>query len=554
MDDLIPHVRGLKSYQEMQRSLNFSVHKAKIYEWVKNTPFVESALGSKAKNWLMDYFGKASNLSAEGLAGSVSRGFHLSTLGANISASSKNILQNWLTTINVVGVQGMYRGLMGTCGQEGALVKMERYLKHLSKGMKSKAAFQKAFPEFVKDAGDTSQIIESLMAGDVAKEGYTSLVRARGVWEKVKRGLMFPFSTSEAFNRITGYYAGRNSHIFQNAGKLASASAEVRNKILSDAGEVGQALVTMSHFPGGPLGVPKAIMNIPSPARQFMHFPMRMAGFLHGSLRMGPDPSKLDWGTIGRTLAGSTAAYLGVKNLLGVDISAGLMTGALPVPTYEGAPFYPFPLVPPMFSVAGTAAKALMTGSTKGLGGAASMLVPGGIAARRLYRNVSPRFADYGNRGPDGSIPIYNDTHALIGSLSPMQMTLRALGIRSSNVAAEQGAAKWLLAQRERVRTYRRDYLQALYENDRRKADNINKEFQRDYPELGPIQLKKSDIKAMENRREITRLHRILKGMPRAYQPLFSQVINEAGLGTMAADIEAGSLGLVSQNLLPSPQ
>jgi len=551
MDDLIPHVQGLKSYPEMQRSLSFSVRKEKIYNWLKNTPWVETSLGGKTHDWLLKYFGQAKSLSAEGVAAKISHAFYLSTLGANISPASKNLLQNFLTTVNVPGIgpQGMYRGLMGTAGQDGALVKIERYLKQVASGVGTKEAFNSAFPEYVKDMGDASQIVESLLAGDVAREGYTKMMKAGGVWEGIKRGLLFPFSTSEAFNRVVGYYAGRNSYIFHNAKKLVGASSEVRNQILSEAGKAGQTLTMMSHFTGGPLGLPKAVMNLPSPMRQFMHFPIRYMSFLHGSLRMGADPNKLDWGTIGRTLAGSTAAYLTAKNLLGINLEPGLLTGALPVPTYEKAPFYPWPLVPPVFSTAGMLAKAIVSGSAQDLGSAAAMVVPGGIGMRRLYRNLSPKYADYNNRTPDGGVPIYNDDHALVGAMTPMQLTLRSMGLQSRNVAGEQGAAKWLLSQRDRIRRYRRDYLQALYENDARKAEKINVEFQKVYPELGPIKIKKSDITAMENRREISRLNRIARGLPSAYRPVFQQVINEASLGTIAQDVEAGSLGLIPQYL-----
>jgi len=551
MDNLIPHVRGLKSYQELHHSLSFGVPKQKIYEWIKASPFVESTLGDKTKKWLLDYFGQAGNsLSAEGMSAKISEGFYLSTLGANISPASKNLLQNWITTINLpgIGIRGMYRGLMGVADQEGALVKMKRYLGMLTSGVDSKTAYAKAFPEYVKDAGDASHIVESLLAGDMAREGYTKLIRAGGAWEKIKRGLLMPFSTSEAFNRITGYYAGRNSHLFHNLGKYANASPQAKAALLAEAGEMGQAVTMYSHFSGGPLAVPRLIMNLPSPLRQFMMFPLRYAGFLHGSLRLGPDPSKLDWGTIGRTLAGSTATYIAAKNLLGLNLEPALMTGALPVSAYERAPFYPFPLVPPALGVIGGVAKSLLTGSAEGLAGpTAAMLVPGGLAARRMYRSFSPKFADYRNKTSDGRIPLYNDDHALIGTLSPMQMVLRSLGLQSTGVAGEQGAAKWLMTQRDKIRNYRREYLQALYENDTRRADNINQNFQREYPELGPMQVKKSDINAMENRREISRLHRILRGLPSAYKPLFGQIINEAAIGTMAQDIEAGSLGSLPQ-------
>jgi hypothetical protein len=112
------------------------------------------------------------------------------------------------------------------------------------------------------------------------------------------------------------------------------------------------------------------------------------------------------------------------------------------------------------------------------------------------------------------------------------------MGIKPNTVFQEQGAAKWILSQRDKIRGLRRDYLQALYENDRAKAARIQAEFKKGYPELGPMQIKKSDITALQNRRQISRVNRILKGLPADYRPLFQQAAGEASLSTMTRDIE----------------
>jgi hypothetical protein len=545
-DVLVPHVMGLKSYQELQRSISFSLKKAKVHQFIKEHPMSKQLLGPEGREWVMKYTGDTTgSFSAEGLGANISHWFHLSTLGANISPASKNLLQTLLTTTNVVGPQGMYRGLKGVPGGPGALGKMQDYIKMVvTEGKSTKDAFKIAFPEYVEDLGEASQIVESLLAGDMAKEGFAKRMMSSGVWDKIKTGMLMPFSTSEGFNRIVSYYAGRNQHLYQNAHRLAGASSATREAILREAGKVGQTLTMTTQFTGGPLGIPRALINTWAPWRQFMHFPTRFASFLHGSMRMGADPSKLDWGTIGRTLAGSTAVYAGARDLLDVDLSAGLMVGALPVPTYPEAPFYPFPLVPPLASVAGTAAKALLTGEAKNLEAAASLMVPGGVSLRKAYRSLSPRYAGYKNKTPEGRIPIYNDEHALIGTMSPWQLTLRSIGLKPSSIAAEQGAAQWLLSQRDKIRGFRRDYLQALTENDNRKAHDVQQAFKKAYPELGPLQIKKSDIRAVENRRNITRLHRIEKGLPSAYRPLFSQIIGEAGLASITQDIDMGPTSL----------
>jgi hypothetical protein len=538
VENLLPHILRFKSWPQVQRSLSNAVRKDKILNWLKNHPMVAETLGPQKNKVLMDYFSKSGSSASESIGGQVANWFHISTLGLNMSATSANSMQTFITTLNNVGASGIYRGLKGFGNQEGLLKKVGNYINMLTKGIDKRTAFNTAFSEFVDEMGEWSRSTERLMSGDVAASGLPKLFKAKGVWEKVKGIMMFPFSTTEAGNQLLAFYSGRNAHLYQNAAQLATKGVELS----AEANKVGGSLALLTQFAGGPLGIPSSIMNMNPMWRQYMHFPMRYLAYLHGSLRMGIDPNKMDWGTIGRALAGSTAAYIAARNLAGIDLSRGLMVGALPLPGYEKAPFYPFPFVPPAAGVIGGIGKAIFTGETAGLGGTLSMLVPGGIAARRMYRTLSPKYADYQNKTSDGQIPLYDDNKSLIGTASPMNLFLKSIGIQSSHITGEQGAAKWLLSQRDRIRKYRRSYTQALYENDRRKADRINEEFQRVYPELGPITLKKSDIRAIENRREITRLGRIARGLPTAYRPLFEQVIAEASLGTVGQDVEAGNI------------
>ena len=545
LDDILPHIQGLKSFPQMTRSLNYSVRKEKIFNWLNTHPMIDDVVGSDRKKWLLDHFKQSKALSSsESVGASISHHFYLTALGANLSSASKNSLQTFVTTVNTpgIGIKGLWRGLRGFGGEEGLIVKMERYIGHIGKGVKSTEAFNMAFPEFVKDAGNASKIVDAMLAGDVAKEGYARMVKG-GAIETAKKILMAPFATTEAGNRLLAYYSGRNSHLFHNAAKLVGATPQVRSALMTEAGQVGQTLNMLANFTGGPLGLPRALINMAPQWRQFMHFPIRFTGFMGGTMRLGTNPNKLDWGTMGRALAGSTVAYLTARNLLKTDISGGLLTGALPLPQYEKAPFYPWPLVPPVAQIGGAAVKSLMTGDPRGLGDIAALLVPGGIAARRAFKSLAPRYADYKNPTPDGRIPLYNHNKALIGSLDPLELTLRAVGLRPQTISAEAGAAKWLVSQRDRIRGYRRDFTMALFQNETAKAERIQKDFQKVYPELGPLKIKKSDIRALENRREVSRLQRIEKGIPTAYRPIFSQIIGEASLARMTEDIEMSSLG-----------
>lgn len=81
--------------------------------------------------------------------------------------------------------------------------------------------------------------------------------------------------------------------------------------------------------------------------------------------------------------------------------------------------------------------------------------------------------------------------------------------------------------------------MDALYRNETGTAQKISKEFAKKYPELGPLQVKKSDIRGQDQRRTVTRLNRILKGFPKEYRPLFQDMVNSSVSERMVSDLES---------------
>jgi hypothetical protein len=232
-------------------------------------------------------------------------------------------------------------------------------------------------------------------------------------------------------------------------------------------------------------------------------------------------------GTIGRTTLYSTSLYEAAR-AAGIDLSPGLMFGAMPLPNFEGTPFYPYPMVPPIIQVAGNIGMAAMTGNVENLGSAMSTLIPGGVVGRRLYRTLSPKYAGYDRPNADGTIPMYNDQQAYVGSYRPAQLFMRAIGLPSMDDRIERQLVGYLRVQRDQIRNYRQQYLQAIMLNDGETANKIQADFQKRYPELGPLTVKKSDVEAVRERQTIARIPRILKGFPRDYQAHFQDLVNHA--------------------------
>lgn len=526
-NELTPLVQGKKTWTQYSRNVAHGEWKSKKIDWIKNHA-IASQIPAKQKDFIVRQLDKFDDIGVESIGNASNHYFYLSTLGGNLAPASRNLLQNVLTVAPITGMGNLMKGLGSVVERSGP------YLADIN-SMGIKSAFKKNFPEFVKAIGDRPGIVEQMLAGDLVQTGTAASRLAHGSLRKAQGALLAPFGTSETINRLVGFYAGRAQGLAEFGGKLTGEALEAA------ASKVGRVVTDVAHFPGGALGMPKALMNIPAPLRQFMHFPLRYAGFLGSSLRYGAE-GKLDLGTIGRTLAFSTGAYVGTKNLLGVDISAGLAAGALPLPQYESAPFFPFPLVPPGVSAIGGIVKGAVTGELRPIQEAGWMLVPAGLGIKRLNHTLGQKYADYKNPTPDGRIPVYNKDKSLIGTFTKFQLALRSIGIAPMNAEQEKAAATWLASQRDKVRAYKREYLNAMASNDSNQMDVIQRDFQKAYPELGPMKVKKSDVTALRNRREVSRLNRVLRGFPKAYKPLFGNMVAETELSSLTQNLDPVSL------------
>jgi hypothetical protein len=512
-EQLLPYMTGRRTARQMARATSLNEWKFARAEWLRRHPLAKKVIPADSRQWLIARLEDTSFADSEALGHGINHYLYLSTMGANIGPPSKNIFQNILTFANMPGMG--FTGLGKGAGE--VLRRGSGYLDDIAKGAGAEKAFRKRFPEFVEMLGPGTNVVERMFAG-VAPGEVTARTVARGTVQKIEAAMMAPFKSSEMLNRLIAFYGARRQALGWGA------ADDVAKKIAAN-------IVDVAHFTGGPTGIPSGTLDWWAALRQFTQFPLRFAGFMGASGRWGPSPATFDPGTIFRTLGVSAAAYTVGKGLLNMDLSQGLAMGALPLPQYEYAPFYPAPLVPPIVQMAGNVVKGAATGEARPVVDTATLLVPGGLAARRLMKTLGPKRADYRNRLPDGRVPVYNQDGGLIGAYSPLQLSLRAIGLMPGDAAAERGAAEWLVKQRDQIRAYRRAWLDAQMANDPVKAEKIQKDFGKQYPELGRLEFKKSDINAIEQRRQTARVNRIIRGFPRAYKPLFENIVREAELG-----------------------
>jgi hypothetical protein len=129
------------------------------------------------------------------------------------------------------------------------------------------------------------------------------------------------------------------------------------------------------------------------------------------------------------------------------------------------------------------------------------------------------------------------------------------VGLKPTDVTGEQNLMRYLLKQRDRIREYRRQYIEAVAGGNPDQAQRVQDEFHREYPSLGPISVKPSELKALEDRRMMSRLERALRTIPKEYRPQFAGLVNTAIAGhvgnqmagpeplSMLEGLEGGDIG-----------
>ncbi len=538
-NDYMPILKGQLTSTQTRRMMEWTERKLGILEWMKDPKSLASKIPKgtrdKISGWLTKDKGPLGYL---GMNSKIASHFYFSTLGFNPSSAFQNLLQPLITTMPLTGPGNYFNGVREVMSR---FTRKGGYLEQVIQGkVPHEQAIEKVFPEFFK-SGLGPEPMSKLLIQEARDMVHTAgmavpshLKPGSKAWlEGLKKASMAMFTQSERFNRLTSFHAGLGKAVKDGLGP-------------EGAGKFAAWVVRQTQFPSGPGQMPRMLLNLPAPMRQFMYFPIRYLGFLANSTRLGGG-IKRNWGTLARSTAYSaaTAKLLGGA---GVDVSHSLMMGALPLPAYQKSPFFPFPVVPPLLSVAGGVAQAAFTGETEPLGQAASLLVPFGVPARRAIRTLHPKYARYKERGPDGRIPVYGKNKSLVGRFTPTQLFMRSVGLKPSDVVGEQQLTRYLLKHRDEIREMRRDYVEAMVEGNAEEAQRVNAAFQSMYPELGPIQLKKSDVTAAKDRRELTRIQRLIRTLPRQHRAPFEEMIR-----TVFAD-RIGSVMVPDEAIPPASQ
>jgi len=536
----IPMLAGQQSRTQMQASVSFSHSKEWAADKLKGMNIPKST-----KDFMMKGLVGPSSPSWAQIGSEIQMYMYQTTMGFNPLSPAKNLLQSLITTVPSIGPKYFGKGIRELTNRSGA------YLKDLKKGMAKRDAFHNNFYEFAESGFDIRHV-PGLEEIEAARYGFKHMTGIRKAKKSLEEAALWMFTKSERANRIVAFYGARAKALQELPGtKWTDPFREVTGvlkrgtvQLERAANMYGTTITGMTQYGGGALNTPYGMLSSGflnwGPIRQFTQFPLRTLGFATGhALQHG--------GVAGRMLLTSGLAYEAGKELLDSDISNALIFGALPE-LGENRAFAPLPLVSPFLQTMGSVGNAIVKGDLEELKKAAPVVLPFGVMGARVGTVLAPKFSELMGRPyvdyegeQDGRYPVMTRDGRLIGNYSPLQLFGRAIGLGDITTTKERALAGYLLRQKDQIRDYRKRFLEAaIMENDSEKAQRIQDEYERAYPNTGGMHFRKSDIQSMLLRKEIPRLEQILEGLPPDAREEFAAIIATAlgasGPGFLGSD------------------
>ncbi len=484
-------------------------------------------------------------LSLQSVTGGAAGWLYIGTLGANAGSATLNLMQNFLTTAPLIGPEATLAGM------KRVFSKAQKFFHARTRLGSMQKAIAETFPEYVASGTAGHSLADEAVKASfeysyqAAQAGAKSTL-GRGM-DKMKQYLMALFSYTEQFNRLTA---------FEGAMWKGAREGMGGKELMTAARDI----VAKTQFMQGIETTPAFLVDKNPLIRQYLQFPSKMLEFVTDtalSTASGVQSgfAGRNYGTIGRAIAATGLVYEAGKGF-NMDLSSGLLMGSLPVPRTD-SPFGVFPFVPPAVALGGSMVEAAIKGDIKPLQHSLPMLVPGGLAmsrfagfipgkqGQRMAQLLGRHYADYDQKTPDGRVAIFSKQGSLVGYESIGEIIMKGSGIpgTGANIRSETEHIQFLLQNRDRIREARNDYLNAMYLNDYDRMEKIRVAFERAYGQ--PLVIKEAHIKAMQMKRTVPRLERVLQTMPPELRHQFAQVIQTAmfSQGSQFLGIDPSLLG-----------
>jgi hypothetical protein len=501
----LPLLQGRLSEAQLWRMQAWEQKKMQWVEMLQTNKFFQKGPAKELANKLTN------SLMTGALSSQVSRDaaitgyLYTSTLGANFGSALTNLMQTFLTTVPSLGFVNTAEGTLN------AMKKMGKYFSQRGEGVAHRVAFEKAFPEFIESGLHTAGETSLARILDHSWRDVSGRLSGSRVWTKTQAALLRPFTLAETTNRVVAFESAMAA---SKAGGLSKAQSA----------EVARQVVAETQFLTGPLMQPQYFLTSKTLGRpifrQFLQFPLGLAGYLGSAVGRG------DLGTLGR-FAATSAAGVQLAREAGMDWRHAFGMGALPIQKEGLLGVLP---TPPIASL-GEALLSPFTGDEYAGRKALPLLVPGGVATARATTAFAPgvaeklgkTYVDYNRPNEEGLLPMYKPNGQLIGHFSKTQIMLQGLGVRPASLGEEQSAIKYLMKQRDIIRDMRRRATESYMKNQMGEFSKLSEEWKRMFGT--PFMLKRSDIKAWRDRKDMTRMEVLYRQMPAELKPQFRQAV-----------------------------
>jgi len=545
---------GLQMSQQA-RKMALSTANSAPAKWIENNG---GYLGKAMVKQMRDYGNmSAYELDAAHAAGGLTGYLYATHLGFNMASAAWNMLQpfqwaaTWMGSPEIIKAYGTALKQMGGYLAERAKhplridpqTQMELWQKHIRLAGKE---------SYGRDLiGITPGVMSTFESAVYSKppEGKPSLLKFLTIDAPLKL-----FQTAEALNRIVVAEAG---YSWYNKMQKGTGMNLPTSRVLDHIQEL-QSMVNFSYSPATQMKMFQKGEVLGNPfLRMFLQYPSRTIGNFMLSQQVGGGVREFGLQKIGGpvfgeipALAGDAMRILGLsavgyemgKNLLGLDLSPGLSGAAisqLPNQFFtKGIP------VPPVIDIPVQLVGGLLQGDQEQIRQAAFRLVPGGVTLQKAlgalpavpgggpFGLLQSQYADWGNRTPEGQVPVYRDDGTLQSFDSPLNLVMRGIGADFKKFQSPMEATKFLLANRAEMVDMRRKYKDAVLGNNMTGASVIEAEYKKRYGV--PMTVKSSEWDRAVQLRSAPLAERMLDTMPadmrEQYQQSLSGMSEQFGL------------------------
>jgi hypothetical protein len=373
-------------------------------------------------------------------------------------------------------------------------------------------------------------------------EAFAADRQPKGLWSNFMHYGMSLFRNAEVMNRLATGHAVEAA--YKSTNRIAKGATFERDV---------QRMVMETQFAQHPLNTPIAFMTadqelspfgrvLANPlARQFLSFPLRtFTSLVHTAPRIAGREG--GFGGVAndfmRSMAASAVMVVGARSLFGADIErAGFLSGATDIlPGFSGGRFdareSPIP-IPPVLDIPVGIVRGILGDDTALLGRSISRLIPGGVAVSRAlgvipqtpleWIGVQQTHVDWTMRGPDGKVPVFDDSGNVLATHDPSELILRAVGADLGKFRSEGQLTNHLVKNRQEILQYRKAFLDAKTGGNGYKAEAIAKEYEKRFKI--PLTVTQDQTRRYLKNREMPRPQRVFQTLPNEAKPIYADML-----------------------------